>query len=228
NFLGGFGFSNEQCLDSIKYFSGGEKARLALALIVYQKPNLIILDEPTNHLDMETRDALDMALQDFDGALIIVTHDKHMLASIADQFWWVHEGEVSLFMGDLDSYLQARLKTLKQKSSDLKETKPGRSKKEARKEGAIQRKQLDKRLKPITHAIKKLEKQLDKLQAEQAALHEMMEDSALYEAANKDKLAECIKSQSECEQLIESAEMEWMDLEEALEVETQRAEAGLD
>ncbi|MCF6346615.1 MAG: ATP-binding cassette domain-containing protein, partial [Thiomicrorhabdus sp.] len=120
NFLGSFGFSNEQCLDTIEHFSGGEKARLALAIIVYQKPNLIILDEPTNHLDMDTRDALDMALQDFDGALIIVTHDKHLLASIADQYWWVHQGKVSHFMGDLDAYLQMRLKTLKEQATAAK------------------------------------------------------------------------------------------------------------
>lgn len=227
NFLGGFGFSNEQCLDSIAHFSGGEKARLALALIVYQKPNLIILDEPTNHLDMETRDALDMALQDFTGALIIVTHDKHLLTSIADQFWWVHGGEVSSFMGDLDAYLQARLKQIKQKEVESKPTRPGQSKKQLRQESAQQRKQIDQRLKPYTQAIKKIERELERLQSQQAEYHAKMEDSALYEAHNKAALAECIKGQAECDQLIEACEMEWLALEEQLESEKQLAEIAL-
>jgi len=227
NFLGSFGFSNEQCLDSIQHFSGGEKARLALAIIVYQKPNLIILDEPTNHLDMDTRDALDMALQDFDGALIIVTHDKHLLASIADQYWWVHKGEVSCFMGDLDSYLQARLKKLKEKETQAKDAKPGQTKKQARQVSAQQRKQLEARLKPFTQAIKKLERKLEGLQAKQAEFHAIMEDNTLYEPENKEKLAECIKSQAICEQAIEECEMEWLDLQEQLEVEQKLAEASL-
>ncbi|GKT11632.1 MAG: ATP-binding cassette, subfamily F, member 3 [Thiomicrorhabdus sp.] len=229
NFLGSFGFSNEQCLDSIVHFSGGEKARLALAIIVYQKPNLIILDEPTNHLDMDTRDALDMALQDFDGALIIVTHDKHMLASIADQYWWVHKGEVSHFMGDLDEYLQARLKKLKQKDAEDKLSRGGQapSKKDQRKANAHQRKQIDAQLKPITQKIKKLEKELDKLQAQQAEYHAMMEDNTLYEAANKAKLADCIKGQGICDQALESCEMEWLERQEQYEEEKKRVEEVL-
>ncbi|WP_019556316.1 ATP-binding cassette domain-containing protein [Thiomicrorhabdus arctica] len=227
NFLGGFGFSNTQCLDSINHFSGGEKARLALAMIVFQKPNLIILDEPTNHLDMETRDALDMALQDFTGALIVVTHDKHLLTSIADQFWWVHNGEVSRFVGDLDTYLQARLKQLKQVDLESKETRPGQTKKQARQINATQRKKVDARLKPITQAVKKIERQLESLQAKQSEYHTLMEDSRLYEAENKTKLAECIQSQAECEGAIEECEMEWLELQERLEVEKEIVEAEL-
>lgn len=227
NFLGGFGFSNAQSLDSIKHFSGGEKARLALAIIVFQKPNLIILDEPTNNLDMETRDALDMALQDFTGALIVVTHDKHLLTSIADQFWWVHDGEVSRFVGDLDTYLQARLKQIKQKADESKPTRPGQTKKEARQVNATQRKKVDAQLKPITQAIKKIERQLELLQAKQAEYHALMEDSSLYEVENKAKLAECIKSQAECEGAIDECEMEWLELQEQLETEKEIVEAEL-
>ncbi len=227
NFLGGFGFSNAQSLDSISHFSGGEKARLALALIVFQKPNLIILDEPTNNLDMETRDALDMALQDFTGALIVVTHDKHLLTSIADQFWWVHGGEVSRFVGDLDTYLQARLKQLKQVEIESKETRPGQTKKQARQINATQRKKVDARLKPMTQTVKKIERQLELLQAKQAEYHTLMEDSSLYEIENKAKLAECIKSQAECEGAIDECEMEWLDLQEQLETEKEIIEAEL-
>ena len=227
NFLGGFGFSNAQCLDTINHFSGGEKARLALAIIVFQKPNLIILDEPTNHLDMETRDALDMALQDFTGALIVVTHDKHLLTSIADQFWWVHSGEVSRFVGDLDTYLQARLKQLKQVEIESKDSRPGQTKKQARQINATQRKKIDARLKPITQAVKKIETQLELLQARQAEYHAQMEDSGLYDAENKAKLAECIKSQAECESAIEECEMAWLELQDQLETEKEIVEAEL-
>ena len=129
DFLGRFNFSNEKSLQAVKHFSGGEKARLSLAMMVYQKPNLIILDEPTNHLDMETRDALDMALQEFSGALILVTHDQHLLSSIVDQFWWVHEGQVEHYHGSLEEYLQQRLRLLKEKQAQIK------AEKQAQKEG---------------------------------------------------------------------------------------------
>ncbi|WP_373020048.1 ribosomal protection-like ABC-F family protein [Thiomicrorhabdus sp.] len=219
DFLGQFGFSNEQTLTPVRTFSGGEKARLALAMIVYLKPNLIILDEPTNHLDMDTRDALDMALQEFGGALILVTHDKHLLASIADQFWWVHEGKITLYHGDLESYLQTRLKTLKQSQEALKSKsdRPVQNKKQQRQQNAQRRKQLDVQLKPYNQALKKVEKQMDRAQAELAKLHELMEDSSLYEAENKAKLTEAIKLQAEYEKLSEESEMEWLELQEQIE-----------
>ncbi len=219
DFLGQFGFSNEQTLTTVRSFSGGEKARLALAMIVYQKPNLIILDEPTNHLDMDTRDALDMALQEFSGALILVTHDKHLLASIADQFWWVHEGEVSLYHGDLESYLQTRLKTLKQSQEALKnkEDRPVQNKKQQRQLNAQRRKQLDVQLKPYNQALKKIEKQMDHAQAELAKLHALMEDNSMYEAENKARLTEAIKLQAEYEQQSEESEMEWLEVQEQIE-----------
>ncbi len=227
NFLGQFGFSNEQTLTAVKTFSGGEKARLALAMIVYQKPNLIILDEPTNHLDMDTRDALDMALQDFSGALILVTHDKHLLASIADQFWWVHDGEVALYHGDLESYLQARLKAIKEVQSEAVQSasnkeQPAKNRKQQRQQNANLRKQLEQLIKPEQQAIKKLEKQLEKAQAEMAELHTLMEDSAFYEASNQQQLTETLKRQAELESLIEEVEMQWLEKQEWVEQETEK------
>lgn len=224
DFLGQFGFSNNQCLESIQAFSGGEKARLALALIVYQKPNLIILDEPTNHLDMETRDALDMAIQEFEGAIILVTHDKHLLASISDQFWWVHNAKVSYYQGDLDSYLQEQLKAIKAMQQESKPTRPGKSKKELRQESAQQRKVFEAKIKPYQQEIKKLEKRMDVLQSDLADYHLMMEDESLYDAANKEKLSECIKKQSNCTQELEEAEMRWLELEELIEAVKQEVE----
>ncbi|BCN93322.1 ABC transporter ATP-binding protein [Thiomicrorhabdus immobilis] len=217
DFLGQFGFSNTQCLEPIKAFSGGEKARLALAIIVYQKPNLIILDEPTNHLDMETRDALDMAIQEFAGAVILVTHDKHLLASISDQYWWVHQGKVTLYQGDLDGYLQQQLKAIKETQLENKVTRPGQSKKELRQQNAQQRRVLEDKIKPYQKEIKVLDKRMEQLQADLANYHAMMEDETLYDAANKQKLAECLKLQAGCSQELEEVEMRWLELEGLIE-----------
>lgn len=233
NFLGQFGFSNDQTLTPVATFSGGEKARLALAMIVYLKPNLIILDEPTNHLDMDTRDALDMALQDFNGALILVTHDKHLLASIADQFWWVHDGDVQLYHGDLESYLQARLKAIKETQAVNKLMEgdadaPSKNKKQQRQQNANVRKQLEQKIKPIQQKIKKLEKQLESAQVELTELHGLMEDTSIYDASNKQKLTEAIKRQAEVESLIEEVEMDWLEQQELIEQTTDAFYAELD
>ena len=232
NFLGQFGFSNEQTLTPVATFSGGEKARLALAMIVYQKPNLIILDEPTNHLDMDTRDALDMALQDFAGALILVTHDKHLLTSIADQFWWVHDGEVQLYHGDLESYLQARLKAIRETQAETKlitrDDGSAKNKKQQRQQNAHLRKQLEQKIKPLQQAIKNLEKQLETAQSELAELHALMEDTSMYESSNKQKLKEAIRRQAEVELFIEEVEMEWLEQQEIVEAETEVFYSGLD
>ncbi|WP_319379614.1 ATP-binding cassette domain-containing protein [Thiomicrorhabdus sp.] len=219
DFLGGFGFSNQQCLDPINCFSGGEKARLALAIIVFQQPNLIILDEPTNHLDMETRDALEMALQEFSGALIVVSHDKHLLASIADQFWWVHEGDVSHFQGDLDAYLQAQLKRIRQQSSEQKSEGANKTpnRKQKRQENAQQRKLLEGRLKPYKSKQKKAEDELVKLQQQLVEYHALMEDQSLYEDGNQERLQDCLKQEAICQQKHEELEMQWLELEEMIQ-----------
>ncbi len=218
DFLGQFGFSNNQCLEAIKTFSGGEKARLALALIVFQKPNLIILDEPTNHLDMETRDALDMAIQEFSGAIILVTHDKHLLASISDQFWWVHQAKVTNIHGDLDSYLQQQLKAVKALQEQDKPVKEVVSKKQARQQSAQQRKQLEAKIRPFQKEIQKIEKRLQVLQSDLASYHSLMEDESLYNDENKDKLADCLKNESTCSAEIEMLEERWLELEEEIEL----------
>jgi ATP-binding cassette subfamily F protein 3 len=104
NYLGSFGFHGDKALDKVAPFSGGEKARLVLALITWQKPNLLLLDEPTNHLDLEMRHALTMALQGFEGAMVVVSHDRHLLRTTTDDFYLVHGGRVEPFDGDLDDY----------------------------------------------------------------------------------------------------------------------------
>lgn len=217
SFLGRFGFTNEKALETVKHFSGGEKARLSLALMVFQKPNLIVLDEPTNHLDMETRDALDMALQEFNGALILVTHDRHLLSSIADQYWWVHAGQVEAYFGSLDEYLSQRLQWIKTQKADGQESKSsdqGNTKKEKRQAGAQLRKRIQQATRTQANRLKQVEKQLEQTQAEIQQLHLQLEDSALYQAENSDKLTEMLKKESEAKKSLEGLEEEWLMLEE--------------
>ncbi len=221
DFLGGFGFSHEKTLEKVARFSGGEKSRLSLALMIFQKPNLIILDEPTNHLDMETRDALDMALQEFEGALILVTHDQHLLSSIVDQFWWVHDKQVSYFNGSLEEYLQQRLKVVKEQQSKLKAEKKGAAplganKKEQRQENAHVRKQLRDATRLQAKTLKKVEKTLEVTQAKLTAIHLTMEDATLYDSSNSTQLAEVLKNEATLKIKVESLEEEWLMLEEEI------------
>ena len=218
NFLGGFGFSNEKTQEKVEKFSGGEKARLSLALMIFQKPNLIILDEPTNHLDMETRDALDMALQEFEGALILVTHDQHLLSSIVDQFWWVHDKKVVYFHGSLDDYLQQRLKQLKAQQQHLKSNKKVTStnKKNSRKESAEQRKQLQQATKKQVAELKKVEQLLENEQQQIDKLHLKMEDPNLYETKQSAELTDVLKEETSLSKSIEKLEEKWLELEEEI------------
>lgn len=230
DFLGQFGFSHDKTLNPIKHFSGGEKARLSLALMVYQKPNLIILDEPTNHLDMETRDALEMALQEFSGALILVTHDQHLLTSIVDQFWWVHDQRVERYHGDLEAYLQQRLRLLKEKQAEIKaekSTRPGHiseansgnsaNKKAQRQENAHYRKQLKEATRDQSKRLAKVEKQLSDAQKQLTELHAEMEDATLYEASRAEELKTILKQEAQLKVSVESLEEEWLLLESEIE-----------
>lgn len=221
NFLGQFGFSNEKTLDSIAHFSGGEKARLALALIRFQNPNLIILDEPTNHLDMETRDALEVAINDFTGGVVIVSHDKQLLNSCVDQYWWVHQKQVELYFGGLDDYLQTQMRQLKasvQDGSDqLGSDKLEVNKKAIRQANAQVRKQRDQKIKPYKQKAKKLETQLASYQKRLDEIHGLMEDSTLYEGQNKPSLEKLLIEEAQLQQSLEQAEEQWLEIEEQIE-----------
>lgn len=221
DFLGQFGFSHDKTLSTIEHFSGGEKARLALALVRFQKPNLIIFDEPTNHLDMETRDALEMAINEFTGGVIIVSHDKQLLTACVDQFWWVHQQCVELYFGNLDDYLQAQMKRLKaaevQTGEETDNNLQAVNKKAIRQANAQVRKALEHKLRPIKQAIKKLEKQLDQSQTRLQSIHAKMEDPELYEVANKSTLEPLLIEEAQLTKLIEQAETQWLEFEEQLE-----------
>ncbi len=211
DFLGGFDFSGDMATSTIEHYSGGEKARLVLALLVRQRPNLLLLDEPTNHLDLEMRHALTVALQTFEGAVIVVSHDKHLLTNSVDQFWWVHEGQVSQFDGDLDDYRQL---IKKRPSSAEASAGSEHSKKRQRQVKAEQRAQL----KPLQNKLKRLTQTMDELGAAIQSMDAKLADPDLYnDPAKADEVATLIKDRQDRQALLESTESDWMETAEALE-----------
>ncbi len=213
NFLGGFGFHGDKTLEAIAPFSGGEKARLALALLVYQKPNLLLLDEPTNHLDIEMRHALSASLQEFSGAMIIVSHDRHLLRTITDQFLLVSDGKITPFDGDLDDYAEWVKNQAKQNDSNPTVANGVNARKEQKQQQANSRQKL----KPLRDALRKAEKQLDKLSAKQQQLEDKLADSGLYHQDKKSQLAEIISEKSIVDEQLAKTEEAWLSAQEAIE-----------
>jgi ATP-binding cassette subfamily F protein 3 len=215
NYLGGFGFQGERVDEPVKPFSGGEKARLVLALLVYQKPNLLLLDEPTNHLDLQMRHALSVALQGFAGAMVIVSHDRHLLKTVTDELVIVHDGKAEAFDGDLDDYAKYISDFIKDEASSVAEPSADvkTSKKEQRQQEAERRKQLQ----PLRNKLKKLEKQLDELTESQAKLEATLADPDIYLEQNKDKLKKLLLEKSSVDKNLDQVESEWMELGEEYE-----------
>ncbi len=227
SFLGSFGFSGERMDTPSESFSGGERARLALALIVWQRPNVLILDEPTNHLDLDMRHALTMALTDFEGAVVLVSHERQLVASVCDELILVHGGESREFDGDLVAYAdwlrQARIDMIKnggkQPAPPVKskvEIKPTISKLD--KEG--QRKETARRreaARPIRKEIEKNEAQVTKLQPRLAEIEVSLGDTALYEANRKDDLLKLMNEQTELKAKLAHAEEKMLELMMELE-----------
>src|SRR5690554_3042899 len=178
DFIGSFGFSGDAATALVGPMSGGEKARLVLALIVYQKPNLLLLDEPTNHLDSTLREALVYALQDFDGAMIIVSHDRHLLRTTVDEFYLVANQHVVPFAGDLDAY-HDWLKQHTQQSAESSEGSSGKADRKAEKREAAERRQA---LKPLRDKAQKAEQEVHRLEQALAKLNDQLADTSLYEA----------------------------------------------
>ncbi len=214
NFLGGFGFHGDMAVNTCESFSGGELARLALARIAWLKPNLLILDEPTNHLDLDMRHALTLALQNYEGAILVVSHDRHLLSNTVDEFWLVHDGQVQDFDGDLEDY-RAFIKQsqLEGESTTQDETSSGESKKDKKRREADIRRQVS----PLKKTVDKLEAQVEQLQ-EQLDQHEQsLADTSLYEAAQKDQLQKVLADQATCTQKLAEVEESWMEKLEELE-----------
>ncbi len=222
DFIGGFGFPGDRALDPVAPFSGGEKARLALALLVWQRPNLLLLDEPTNHLDLDMRHALTLALQDYQCALIVVSHDRHLLRTTTDEFLLVAEGRAQPFTGDLDDYrdwLNERQRAANREAtpraggngnSAAERREQKRLEAERRQQWAIKRK-------PLEQQLKKLEQRLEKLHGEQTRLSSQLSDPALYEDANKNRLKEALLRKAQLDKEVEDIEGEWLETQEALE-----------
>ncbi len=220
NFLGGFDFRGDQVTSPVRPFSGGEKARLALALLVWQRPNLLLLDEPTNHLDIEMREALAEALQDFDATLVLVAHDRHLLKATTDQLWLVADGKLGEFDGDLDDYKEwARAWHAGSRKPALEandgETAPGR--KALKRDAAEARQRSYAARRPFELKLAELERQLDALNLEKAGLDNWLAGADAYAEANKERLQEALKRQGEVKRTIESIEWEWFAVQEKLE-----------
>ncbi|MBC3380256.1 ABC transporter ATP-binding protein [Serratia fonticola] len=226
DYLGGFGFQGDKVTEITERFSGGEKARLVLALIVWQRPNLLLLDEPTNHLDLDMRQALTEALIDFEGALVVVSHDRHLLRSTTDDLYLVHDGQVEQFEGDLDDYQQWLSDLQKQQAQqDAAPKQDNGNSAQARKDQKRREAEFRTQTQPLRKQIAKLEQQMDKLSAELAAVEEQLADSALYDISRKTDLTACLQKQSQAKSALEETEMTWLDAQEQLETLTQAFES---
>ncbi len=227
SFLGSFGFSGERMDTPSESFSGGERARLALALIVWLRPNVLILDEPTNHLDLDMRHALTMALQDFEGAVVLVSHERQLIASVCDELILVHAGESKEFDGDLQDYAawlrQARIDMMKNgqkpsapiQSQVVEKTSISKVDKEAQRKEAARQRELSR---PIRKNIEKIESQIGKIQPRLVEIEESLADSVLYEANRKDDLLKLMNEQTELKTKLEQAEEQMLEL--MMELET--------
>ncbi len=240
NFLGGFDFRGSRVEEPVGPFSGGEKARLALALIVWQKPNLLLLDEPTNHLDIDMREALAEALQEFEGTLVVVAHDRHLLKATADQLWLVADGEVKEFDGDLDDYKQWAKNYATAKAKGFKEyrdskVQAGRAapaqiapkaapvlessvdRKEQKRLEAEARQRLAAARKPYEKKLAELDSKLKALTAERTNIETWLSDESAYTDEKKTQLQEMLKRQGEVVAEIEDCEWQWYQTSEKLE-----------
>ena len=218
DFLGRFGFGGERVFEPVRPFSGGEKARLVLALIIRQQPNLLLLDEPTNHLDLEMRHALSLALAEYGGALVVISHDRHLLRSVCDELLIVHDGGIERFDGSIDEYpawlrdQQSRM-TAKQ-AANAGDAPRQASKKELRQREARRRE----RLKPLLDEIRDLERQLASRRVELAGVERTLADQALYaDPGRSDELTALLRDQGRLAAAIDELESRWLETSETLE-----------
>ncbi len=218
DYLGGFGFDGEHIKAPTGQFSGGEKARLVLALLIWQKPNLLLLDEPTNHLDLDMRQALTEALIEFEGALVVVSHDRHLLRATTDDLYLVDSGQVSLFNGDLDDY-QQWLQEQQRQETPLPSTNKSESDNSAQARKDQKRLDAQRRMltQPLRKKIEQLEQKMTALHAKLSTFEQQLGDSAMYQTENKIKLKELLMHQADAKQAVEDAELAWLDLQQQLE-----------
>ena len=229
SFLGRFGFSGDAATEPVAIRSGGEKARLVLALIVYRKPNLLLLDEPTNHLDIQMRESISSALQSYHGCLIVVAHDRHLLRLVTDELWLIDDGTLRPFDGDLDDYVswlrhrqkgtgkliedQTDGQNIKGKELGLKAEQKTRPSKSTRQERAKQRVKI----KPLRDSLDRIEKEIDKATKVQQQLDQQLADPDIYNEANRSQLRELLFDQARNAQLHQELEGRWLEASELLE-----------
>ena len=212
DFLGGFGFSGDDALEPVGQRSGGEKARLALALVAWRRPNVLLLDEPTNHLDLEMRHALDVALQEYSGAVVLVTHDRHLLRETVDTFWLVADGTVAPFDGTLEDY-RAWLRARREEASGGRRQRGSRAG-DARREAARQREAV----RPLRQEVARLEEAVEERRAALAGIEAALADPALYgEDVDPARLQELMKRQADARRELAELEEAWLDAAERLE-----------
>lgn len=220
NYLGGFGFSGDKVMQSVASFSGGEKARLVLALIVWKKPNLLLLDEPSNHLDLDMRQALTRALIDFEGALVVVSHDRYLLRSVADEFYLVHDKQVRPFDGDLANYQKwfndnKKAVNLSEKVVDHNVTKPRITEqhKTQNNRDVGRGSQIQTLKKQLQHCEKKIEKINNML----SRLEIKLLDNVIYQPENKVQLMELLEQQTELKNQLKDLEFNWCSTQQQLD-----------
>ena len=217
-YLGGFAFNNDMAIEPVAPLSGGEKARLVLALVVYQKPNLLLLDEPTNHLDLEMRHALTVAMQEFEGAMIIVSHDRHLLRTVTDNLLLVANGKVTEFDGSLEDYRnwvsqENRKGSISTADDRTNAGNDAQNKKQLRQQSADKRRSL----KPLQNKLKKLEKQMNELSSSKESLEKRLSDNEVYKENNKDLLKTLLEEQMKVDSSLQKVEIDWLEVSEELE-----------
>lgn len=217
SFLGRFGFRDQRIEEKIAPFSGGEKARLALALLIFGKPNLLLMDEPTNHLDLEMRHALTMAFQNYDGAIVLVSHDRHLIRTVSDQLWLVDGGRAMEFDDDIEGYQrwtrQQKLSEGQQKTEKKKSAKSGSNRKEQRQRSA----QLRQQVQPLNNRIRRIDREMEDLRGKSAKLEDVLADPNIYEQRSTAELAKLMKDKAKIENKIADAEASWLEVSEELE-----------
>ncbi|MGF1711572.1 ABC transporter ATP-binding protein [Vibrio kagoshimensis] len=220
DYLGSFGFQGEKAMDKVAPFSGGEKARLVLALVVWQKPNLLLLDEPTNHLDLDMRQALTFALQTFEGAMVIVSHDRYLLRATTDDLYLVHDKQVAPFDGDLTDYykwLSEQQKVERKEAQALAPVKESTNSAAAKKDQKRREAEFRKLTAPIRKKLTQFEKKMDSLTLSLEEAEQELSDTSLYEAENKARLNKVLAQQATSKSQLEEVEMDWMTAQEELE-----------
>jgi ATP-binding cassette subfamily F protein 3 len=219
NFLGGFDFHGDQVTEPVAPMSGGEKSRLALALIVWQRPNLLLLDEPTNHLDLEMRHALTLGLQDYEGALVLVSHDRSLLRATTDELWLVEGGTVEPFDGDLEDYAR-RLRAREQAENAAAEPVVGR--KERKRLEAEERNRRFALRKPLEARLRSAEREIEALGTERVRLEKLIASPDMYGDGHKEDLKRCLLEQAQVRAKLHEAEERWLTLSAELEQLTAR------